>query len=72
MIISLFCIETNENGGGIYIYIPLDFSQLNSHSVFTSTLFCEFKPETLLNRGDMPAGYRLRITYINHKRLGDH
>jgi hypothetical protein len=47
MIISLFCIERNENGGGIYIYIymPLDFSQLNSHSVFTSILFCEFKPE---------------------------
>lgn len=27
---------------------------------------------TLLNRGDMPVGYGLRTTFINHKRLGDH
>lgn len=76
MIISLFCIETNENGGGIYIYIYICLSIfLNSILTPFSQVYCFVNSNlklTLLNRGDMPVGYGLRTTFINHKRLGDH
>lgn len=74
MIISLFCIETNENGGGIYIYICLSIFLYSILTPF-SQVYCFVNSNlklTLLNRGDMPVGYGLRTTFINHKRLGDH
>ena len=71
MIISFFCIETYENGGGIYIYASRFFSTQFSPRFHKYTVLW-IQTWNLLNRGDMPVGYRLRTAYINHKQLGDH
>lgn len=57
-----------------YIYICLSIFLYSILTPF-SQVYCFVNSNlklTLLNRGDMPVGYGLRTTFINHKRLGDH